>query len=236
MKKTVSVILALMLLFSFATLAGCAKEEGAAENTPPANTQTQDPSGGTGTAGQEGTGQEGTGQEGTDAPQTDTVYTKEINPDVIKAALDAGEEVVMGCSMNTLAPPALNEMVRRVGELAEEKGFTFSAVSAEGNVATQIGQIENFTEMGVAAIFLASVEADTVAPYVEEAQAKGIVVSVLSIGSDLWTPDAGLNLRRLAPVDRFGPEYETAENCRQTGKKTAYHKSSFRKLPVTAIL
>ena len=57
-----------------------------------------------------------------------------------------------------------------------EKGYEMQIVDADGDVTTQISQMEDFINQGVDVILLSATDPDALAPYCKEAQEKGIPV------------------------------------------------------------
>lgn len=59
---------------------------------------------------------------------------------------------------------------------AEELGIKLNVIDADTNAATQLESIENFITQGVDAIIISPVEAESLAPAVQDAEAQGIKV------------------------------------------------------------
>ncbi|MGI5971989.1 MAG: sugar ABC transporter substrate-binding protein [Oscillospiraceae bacterium] len=142
MKKTLSVLVVLSLLFSFALLVGCSKKE------EPAGTQpgTQAPT-------------EKQPAEETEAPANESgEVTKEMlessKPnEYVPEKLDAGMEVIVAFNptdFNGIGGPQ-NERLK--AEL-EPIGITYMCTCWESDTAKQIQQIENWVTMGAAAIIV----------------------------------------------------------------------------------
>lgn len=94
----------------------------------------------------------------------------------VAARLEAGEEVLVGYAVNTLANPALKQTIDNVAGFLEEMGCTVSVVACEGDTALMISQVENFIEMMVDLIIVAPIDQDAMEDTLLKAMAAGIPV------------------------------------------------------------
>lgn len=119
------------------------------------------------------------------------------------------------------------------GAEAEAKalGITLDVVDADTNATTQLESIENFITQGVDAIIISPVEAESLAPVVEEAESKGIKVicesnmiegaeTVVGISNYEAAYSVGSYFADYCSTNSIEPKllilgYESLENCRQ---------------------
>lgn len=94
----------------------------------------------------------------------------------VAARLEAGEEVLVGYAVNTLANPALKQTIDNVQGFLEDMGCTVSVVACEGDTALMINHIENFIEMQVDLIIVAPIDQDAMKDSLLKAEAAGIPV------------------------------------------------------------
>lgn len=90
--------------------------------------------------------------------------------------LEAGEEVMVGYAVNTLANPALKQTIDNVAGFLEEMGCTVSIAACEGDTALMISQVENFIEMAVDLIIVAPIDQGAMQDTLLKAEAAGIPV------------------------------------------------------------
>lgn len=94
----------------------------------------------------------------------------------VAARLEAGEEVLVGYAVNTLANPALKQTIDNVAGFLEELGCTVSIAACEGDTALMISQVENFIEMAVDLIIVAPIDQTAMEDTLLKAEAAGIPV------------------------------------------------------------
>lgn len=134
MKKVLSIILALTLLMMLMAMAACGGETEDAD-TPTAGTPTD---------------------QVTDTPSDDLeeeVDLSQTKPnEYVKEKLEAGIEVAVAFSCNTNGNFTMNIMGGNIGTAIEAEGFTYLISNGDGDATVQLSQVENYVEMGVAAI------------------------------------------------------------------------------------
>lgn len=111
-----------------------------------------------------------------DAVVTDVPESVEDTAKSVKERLEAGEEVLVGYSVNTLSNPALKQTIDNVSGFLEEMGCTVSVAACEGDTALMISQVENFIEMKVDMIIVAPIDQDAMEDTLMKAVEAGIPV------------------------------------------------------------
>lgn len=112
---------------------------------------------------------------GSSQPAEESPAPSEAVKDVA-ARLEAGEEVMVGYAVNTLANPALKQTIDNVAGFLEEMGCTVSIAACEGDTALMISQVENFIEMAVDLIIVAPIDQGAMQDTLLKAEAAGIPV------------------------------------------------------------
>ena len=139
MKKYLALILALLMAFSIVLTTACGKKEEKA--APDANTELQEK-------------QQQTEYKG---PVTD------YHGKTCAQLLEEGERPLVASTYPALADEYLVWLSTTLNGFFEEQGFSTMAMSAEGNIETQITQVENFITMGAVAIIEAAMDIEALA-------------------------------------------------------------------------
>ncbi|MGI5971410.1 MAG: substrate-binding domain-containing protein [Oscillospiraceae bacterium] len=157
MKRTVSLVLLIALVFSIALLSGCAKDK--AEPAKPA-----EPTAAPAEAPAEA------------EPSEEPEPEPEAPVNDIQARLDAGETVTIGYAVNTMSNPFLKMTVDYIVEQFDALKVTTTIMAAENSVETMISQIENFIQMKVDMIICAPMDQAAVEGICLQAMDAGIPV------------------------------------------------------------
>lgn len=165
MKKILSIVLIFAMLFSISLLCACNGQE--AEVTENGNTTSK--------ANQGEANQDEPTDEGTKAS------------DSIRARLDAGEEVIVGCVMLADVPVLMEVWAGQIIDILEPEGFTMNITSADGDMAQMISQIENFLTMGVACIITVPTDAATLNEIAKQAMAEGVQILTWGVEESDYT-------------------------------------------------
>ena len=166
MKKLLSVVFSLLFLLSLCILPGCQSGQDESSGTP---------------SGQEtgsGTGQSQETQPPAEGSGTETEITQQMLEEskpceYIQEKLDAGMEVSVAFSGgrdNFFVSSILSTGVQGV---LEDLGFNWIYINANGDIALQITQLENFVQMGIAAIVIQTIDAEAICDTVLAAQEAG---------------------------------------------------------------
>lgn len=165
MKKALSVLMTLALLFSFAAMIGCSTAEDEPSATPTA-AQTSDAQG-------EPTEPAETGTDYSGLPVTD--YHGKSVPELIAE----GIAPLVGLTFPVLSDPFLVELVGALEKNFQSNGLDTLAVSAEGDITKQIEQVENFTTMGAVAIVIGAMSMEALVTANVAAIEAGVIVTSL---------------------------------------------------------
>ncbi len=162
MKKAITLILAFTMIFACTLFTGCSSSTTKAGTTDAVTStnSAESPS--------ETTLQDAAKAEG------DKIVDKVAND--VQARLDAGKEVFIGYSVNTLSNPFLKLTVDYINQKFTEMGVTVSIMACEGDTALMISQMENFIEMGVDMIICAPLDQIAVEGVCVKAMEAGIPV------------------------------------------------------------
>lgn len=119
------------------------------------------------------------------------------SPEVESAAIRwSGGVVGNGESVVAIVPTLQAESVVEWSEVwqseMEAAGYKASLVSAETTVDKYVTLIEDYTQQGVVAMFIAPMDSDAIQDAVETAMAQGIVVIFLGAASENYDPDGGV--------------------------------------------
>ena len=179
MKKWLSLILALLMIFSLALFVGCSSDE---ENT--SGEDVDEPS-------TNDTSPNNTDSDDADPDSTDEVTEEMLNNskpnEYIQEKLDAGMEVIFGYAAiadNFFTNQILGEGIR---QYVESLGMSYSFQSAAEDVATLITIIENYTQMGAAICTILPPDGSVVQSAVEQAQEKGTTCIIWGTSADYDT-------------------------------------------------
>jgi len=181
MKKSIAILLAVLMVFSLFSLAACNSDTNTGTNTGGNSTNT---GGGTNTGG--------------DA-DTSTIDLANTKPnEYIKEKLDAGMEVKIAWQYNN--PEGVSAiMTGRFEEELPALGFTFVSTSFDDNATQQIEQIENYVTDGYAIIMGATNDPTAIEDAVRAAEAAG--TSFIYYGTipegDFYTGAASIDLDAL---------------------------------------
>jgi len=169
MKKMLATILALMIALSLAAVAGCVPgAETTGNQTDSTNTQT------------DMTAANGGGQEEADVKEYKGPVTDYWGKTCTQL-LEEGEHPLVASTYPVLQDEYLVWLSDTLNELLEADGFTTMAMSAEGNIETQITQVENFITMGAVAIVEAAMDIESLASCNEKAIEAGVIVTNLGM-------------------------------------------------------
>ena len=157
MKKYLALILALLMVFSIVLTTACGKKE--EKPAPDANTELQEK-------------QQQTEYKG---PVTD------YHGKTCAQLLEEGERPLVASTYPALADEYLVWLSTTLNGFFEEQGFSTMAMSAEGNIETQITQVENFITMGAVAIIEAAMDIEALADCNTKAVEAGIIVTNLGM-------------------------------------------------------
>lgn len=157
MKKRIWTVLALVMVCMFA-FAACTSNTPAESSSAPAESSAE--------ASSEAPA------ESSEAPSEEPSESAEASGEGNVYSIGFTSVSTQGDFLSTLA----TELTERFGA----RGDTFEVVSADGDVATQIEQIENFTTMGVDAILIFPVEATGLTDAIQKAMDQGVFVAAAS--------------------------------------------------------
>lgn len=132
MKKTLSILVALLMIFSAAALAGCNGEETPASEAPVSQTPVS-------------------------AAPKDT----EEAPKDMQARLDAGEDIIVGLSFNGLGDSFMVIQHDLLMENFTSRGFNCVSAVADDSVPRMIEQLENFITMNAALVIAVPIDTDS---------------------------------------------------------------------------
>ena len=165
MKKMLSILLALSLLFCLFALMGCESEEAGEELNEQSSQGTTPPENGEDSGEEEMTMQE---------------------------RLDAGEHPLIGMVVNGLDDSMIKMEAEFLEEELEALGFEFSVQSCEGVNTTAIEQIENFVTMGAIHIIMMPREADPFESVVVSAMEQGVQITFMGLPEpENYAPSGG---------------------------------------------
>ena len=176
MKKTVSFILALLMLFSLATLLGCNSEPSedatASGDTPSPGGNDAPEENPDGTAPDTGTG---------DAEITQETLENSKPNEYVPEKLAAGMEVIIAFSPTNLEGIGGPQDVRLQEELPK-LGYTYTMTPFQGDAANHISLIENWVSMGVALILTHATDPELIKDVTSDAEEAG--TSVVFYGTE----------------------------------------------------
>lgn len=158
MKKSIALILALVMALSL--FAGCGGTDDAPETTAPVENSNE-------------------------------TVAQDVQEEVAAGIGEKGVDLngaKVGFSVPTLNSEFFVNMANQIEAYLEPYGVDFTALSADGNAATQIENIENFTTMGMDVIVLFLVDNDALTDALIKARQNGAYVIV--VGTILENKDA----------------------------------------------
>jgi len=155
MKRQLTIILAICLILSVSVLSGCGGGGGA--------------SGGSSAAGS-------SAAQAPAAEETDAGGSGAAAGNEIQAMLDAGEDVLVGFALSTIADEMTQAQATQMQEKFKADGVNLQYISSDDDLALQITQIENFIEMGAKEIIISSKEPSALKEVCEKAMDQGIYV------------------------------------------------------------
>ncbi len=150
MKKAISVILAILMLVSLVSLSACGKKTTQETEVEPEKTAEVEES----------------------SAVTTEMLKNSLPSEYVPEKIEAGEEVIIGYSLNNFngIGGAVNA---RLEEELPKMGLSLSVALDEGNSTTQIQNIENFITMGTALILIQTTDVSLLQDVIEEAESKG---------------------------------------------------------------
>lgn len=152
MKKALSIILLVCLIFSLGALIGC--NNGEETSAPPVTTPSTAP--------------------------TETVKDPTEDPDDggndIQKKLDAGEYVLVGFSLSSVNDEMTLTQATEIQQKYSNIGIDLQYVASGDDIALQITQIENLITMGAAQIIIASNEPNALKEICERAMDEGVQI------------------------------------------------------------
>ena len=107
-----------------------------------------------------------------------------VNPSFLHAQDATGKKLTVGVSVPTLSNPFFVGMDRGARQRAGELGYNIVAPNAQGDMATQINQMEDLITKKVDVLIICPINAKAVVPAVKKANAANIPVIALDRGSD----------------------------------------------------
>ncbi len=107
-----------------------------------------------------------------------------VHPSLLHAQEAAGKKLTIGVSVPTLSNPFFVGMDRGARSRAGELGYNIVAPNAQGDMATQINQMEDLITKKVDVLIICPINAKAVVPAVKKANAANIPVIALDRGSD----------------------------------------------------
>lgn len=168
MKKTLSIVLALVMVLGL--LAACSSGDG---DTPAVTSSAPTPSDGGAEASQDPNGEE--------ESITKEMLENSKPGEYVVEKVAAGMEVTLAYIGYVDNEAIMEVFAGGVKEVCDELGVNFVKTHANGDVANQISQIENYITMQVAAICLVPPDADTIRDAVMDAQNNGITVVLYGV-------------------------------------------------------
>jgi ribose transport system substrate-binding protein len=101
----------------------------------------------------------------------------ESRADVLKALPSEQKGgLVIGYTTPLMGPPFLRQMIERMQEKCDEYGYTLIVQDGNGNIQTQITQVEDFITQGVDVIIPNCLDITAMAPVMQKASEAGITV------------------------------------------------------------
>ena len=86
------------------------------------------------------------------------------------------KDIVVGVSVGHTQEERWQREIEMFEKYADDKGFTLLVQSAENNAQKQVSQCENLLNQGIDVLILQSLDADAVAPIIDEAHDAGVPV------------------------------------------------------------
>ena len=179
MKKILAILLALIMVFSLASLAACGEKK--TETKPEENVPADDVN----------------GDEENGGVSAETLDSSKPN-EYVKEKLEAGREVMVAWQYNN--PDTVSAiMAERFREELPPMGFSYVSSSFDDNATTQIEQIENYVTMGYAFVMGATNDPTAIQDAVKAAEEAG--TSFIYYGTipegDFYTGAASIDLDAL---------------------------------------
>lgn len=111
----------------------------------------------------------------------------------------------IGVSVMNNVEPAFRLMVEAGQVAAKDRGVILNVVSADGDIARQINQVEDFISNKMDAIMVMPCDGEGIVPAVEAANAAGVPIITVDIGS------AGGDVAAHVSADNYGGGFATGE-------------------------
>ena len=171
MKKFLSIILTLVLIFSFAAMIACSKnDDGLNENSdPPVETS----------------------DDTMPSNSMDDIDLAETKPcEYVQEKLDAGIEVIVAYCPPTLTDEFMIQIANGLTEDLGELGITVLASAPEYDSVKQIDMIENYVTMGAAAVGIIPMDANSLVDSMNAANESGTLFCFLGTIPEFEVPGA----------------------------------------------
>ena len=173
MKRIISLMLVIAIIFAFGAMCACSSDEKAAEDTKATDVANNDEAGDTAAD----DGESADYAEMYEFFGVDSVPNEEYSWQQYQALKNG--EITLGFCLEDFSQNYLVNMADGFMERWEEKGGVNGGIfSADGDVTTQITQIENCVQLGLDLICVASSSVASLANACETAQAGGVKVVV----------------------------------------------------------
>lgn len=182
MKRLVSILLALVLVFSLAAMIGCNnEEEPAGTPTGSGSTNTQNP-----------------GSDPTDDPGEDLTEKLENSKpnEYVFEKIEAGMTVEIGISFLNIGDEFQQMYTEGIKGDFEALGFNATIVDGKGDAIAQLEQIENYVTMRAAGIVVRVGDVDVYEDVYKRCQEQGTYLAMFAAIPSTWHPDL------TAPVDQ----------------------------------
>ncbi|MGI5971588.1 MAG: sugar ABC transporter substrate-binding protein [Oscillospiraceae bacterium] len=177
MKKTLSLIMALVLILSLCTMAACTKEKAA--ETPAAPTAAP---------ATEAPAAQPEEPEEPEEPEID--LSKTLPCEYVPEKIEAGMEVLLAFVPPTLQDEFMLMLAEGLKKDFADMGMTLNYASSEYDSAKQVEIIENFVTMGCAAIGTIAMDANALKDPMERAREQGCLICFLGTIPQFECPGA----------------------------------------------
>jgi ribose transport system substrate-binding protein len=112
----------------------------------------------------------------------------ESRKDVVKSLpKEKKSNLVIGYTTPIMGPPFLRQLIERLQQRCDEYGYTLIVQDGNGNIQTQIAQVEDFITQGVDVIIPNCLDITAMAPVMKKASEAGI--TVIATGGRAAMPD-----------------------------------------------